>query len=91
MNMVMRASPRLTLLTLGAVPLLMSLLARYETLVVVVPMIPLRFHTGSPGVQHFRAAWSPQQSSTKRRAAFTFADVRHRWPQLQLGPTAAWQ
>ena len=41
MDMVMGASPRLTLLTLAAVPLLMSLLATYETLVVVVPMIPL--------------------------------------------------
>ena len=50
MDMVMRASPRLTLLALGAVPLLMSLLATYEILVVVVPTIPLCFQTGSPGV-----------------------------------------
>ena len=46
----MDAFPRLTLLILGAVPLLTSLLATYETLVVVVPTIPLRFHTGSLGI-----------------------------------------
>ena len=45
----MVAIPRLTLLALGAVLLLMSLPATYETLVVVVPTIPLCFHIGSRG------------------------------------------
>ena len=44
--LAMDAFPRLTLLALGAVPLLVSLLATYETLV-VVPTIPLCFHTSS--------------------------------------------
>ena len=40
----------LTLLALGAVPLLMSLPAKYLTLVVVVPTIPPCFNTISLGV-----------------------------------------
>ena len=48
--LVMDAFPRLTLLGLGAVPLLVSLLATHETLVVVVPMMPLYFHTCSLGI-----------------------------------------
>ena len=47
---VMDAFPRLTLLALGAVPLLVSLLATYETFVVVVPTISLCFDTSSLGV-----------------------------------------
>ena len=46
MNLVMGTFPRLTLLVLGAVPLLMSLLATYETLVVVITTI-------------FRSAFTP--------------------------------
>ena len=46
--LALRAVP-LTLLALLAVPLLVSLLARYETLV-VVPTIPLFFHTSSLGI-----------------------------------------
>ena len=42
--LVMGAFPRLTLLALGAVPRLVSLLATYETFVVAVTTIPLRFH-----------------------------------------------
>ena len=41
--------PRFTLLALRAVPLLVFLLAIHETLVVVVPTIPLCFHTSSLG------------------------------------------
>ena len=41
--------PRLNLPALGAVPLLVSLLATYETLVPVVPTIPLCVHTSSLG------------------------------------------
>ena len=47
--LAMDAFPRDTLLALGAVSLLVSLLATYETLVVVVPTIPLCFHTSSVG------------------------------------------
>ena len=43
------AFPRLTLLALGTVSLLVSLLATYETLDVVVPTIPLCFHISSLG------------------------------------------
>ena len=46
----MDAFPRLTLLALGAVPLLVSLLTTYETLVVVVRTILLCFHTSSFGI-----------------------------------------
>ena len=48
-GLAMDAFPRLTVLALGAAPLLVSLLATYETLVVVVPMILLFFHTSSLG------------------------------------------
>ena len=48
--LAMDAFLRLTLLALGAVPLLVSLLATYETLVVVVPTVPLCFHTSSLGI-----------------------------------------
>ena len=48
--MVMDAFPRLTLLALGAVPLLVSLLATYETLVVAVSTTPLCFHTSGLGI-----------------------------------------
>ena len=47
--MVLDAFPRLTLLALRAVSLLASLLATYETLVVVVPTVLLFFHTSSLG------------------------------------------
>ena len=47
---VMDAFSRLTLLALGAVPLLVSLLATYETLVVVVPTTPLCFNTSGLGI-----------------------------------------
>ena len=40
----------LTLLALGAIPLLVSLLATCKAIVVVVPAIPLCFHTGSLGI-----------------------------------------
>ena len=42
--LVMNAFPRLALLTLGAVPLLVTLLAANKTLVVVVPAVPFCFH-----------------------------------------------
>ena len=48
--LVMTAFPRLILLTLGSVPLLVSLLATYETLLVVVPTNPLCFHISSLGI-----------------------------------------
>ena len=48
--MVMDAFPRLTLLALGAVPLLVSLLATYETLVVVAPTTSLCFNTSGLGI-----------------------------------------
>ena len=48
-GMAMDALPRLALLALGAVPLLVTLLATHKALVVVVPTVPLYFHTGSLG------------------------------------------
>ena len=48
-GLVMDAFPRLAL-ALGAVPLLVSLLATYETLVVVVPTTTLCFHTSFLGI-----------------------------------------
>ena len=39
--LAMDAFPRLTLLALGAVPLLMTLLATHKALLVVVPTVPL--------------------------------------------------
>ena len=47
---VMDVFPRPALLASGAIPLLVSLLATYETLVVVLPTIPLCFHTSSLGI-----------------------------------------
>ena len=47
--LAMDAFPRLTLLALGAVPLLVTLLATHKALFVVVPTVPLCFHTGSLG------------------------------------------
>ena len=45
----MDALPRLPLLALGEIPLLVSLFDTYETLVVVVPTVPLCFHTSGLG------------------------------------------
>ena len=45
----MEAFPRLTLQALGAVPPLVTLLATQETLVAVVPTVPLCFHTSCLG------------------------------------------
>ena len=42
--LAMNAFPRLALLHLGAVPLLVTLLATNKTLVVVVPVVSLCFH-----------------------------------------------
>ena len=42
--LAMNAFSRLALLTLGTVPLLMTLLVANKTLVVVVPVVPLYFH-----------------------------------------------
>ena len=47
--LVMNAFPRLALLTLGAVPLLVTLLAANKTLVVVVPAVPFCFHPNGVG------------------------------------------
>ena len=47
--LAMDALPRLTLLALGAVPLLVTLLATHKALLVVVPTVSLCFHTGSLG------------------------------------------
>ena len=46
----MDAFPRLALLALGAVSRLVSLLATYETLAVVVPTTPLCFYTNDLGI-----------------------------------------
>ena len=62
-SLAMDAFPRLILLALRAVPLLVSLLAAYETLVVVVPTFPLCFHTSSFGI----LAWVVLVSSTSPR------------------------
>ena len=48
--LIMDAFPRLTLLASGAVPLLVSLLATYETFVVVAPTTQLCFHTSRCGI-----------------------------------------
>ena len=47
--LAMNAFPRLVLLALGLVPLLVTLLAPNETLVVLVPMVPLYFHPSGLG------------------------------------------
>ena len=44
-DLAMDTFPRLVQLALGAVPLLVSLLATYKTLVIVVPTTPVWFHT----------------------------------------------
>ena len=44
-TVTMNAFPRLALLVLGAVPLLVTLVATNKTLVVLVPMVPLCFHS----------------------------------------------
>ena len=49
MALAIDAFPLLLLLILGAVPLLVFLLATYESLVVVVPTILLCFHTSRIG------------------------------------------
>ena len=67
--LAMNAFPRLALLALGAVPLLVTLLATNKTLVVVVPVVSLCFHPSGLGhsglrrvcQQHCPAAWPPQQ------------------------------
>ena len=71
--LTMDAFPRLTLLALGADPLLVTLFATPKALL-VVPTVPLCFHTSSlepwhsrvsrARQQHFPAAWSPQQPLT---------------------------
>ena len=43
------AFPRLALLALGAVPLLVTLLATNKTLVIAVPTVPLCFHPSGLG------------------------------------------
>ena len=48
--LAMDALPRLNLVTLEAVPLLVSLHATSQTFVVVVPTIPLCLHTSSLGI-----------------------------------------
>ena len=48
--LAMDSFPRLTVLALVAVPLLVSLVGAYETLVVVVPTIALCFYTSSLGI-----------------------------------------
>ena len=47
--LAMNAFPHLALLALGAVPLLVTLLATNKTLVVVVPTVPLCFHPSGLG------------------------------------------
>ena len=47
--LAMNAFPRLALLALGVVPLLVTLLATNETLVVLVPTVPLCFHPSGLG------------------------------------------
>ena len=47
--LAMNAFPRLALLALGAVPLLLTLLATNKTLVILVPTVPLCFHSGGLG------------------------------------------
>ena len=47
--LAMNAFPRLALLVLGAVPLLVTLVATNKTLVVLVPMVPLCFHPSGLG------------------------------------------
>ena len=42
--LAMNAFPRLALLALGAVPLLVTLLATSKTLIFIVPTVPLYFH-----------------------------------------------
>ena len=43
------AFPRHALMALGAVPLLVTLIATNQTLVVIVPTVPLRFHLSGLG------------------------------------------
>ena len=45
----MDSFPRFTLLALGAVSLLVALLATHKALLVAVPTVPLRFNTSSFG------------------------------------------
>ena len=47
--LAMNAFPRLALLALGAVPLLVTLIATNKTLVVLVPTVPLCFHPSGLG------------------------------------------
>ena len=47
--LALNAFPRLALLALGAVSLLVTLLATNKTLVVVVPTVPLFFHSSGLG------------------------------------------
>ena len=49
MALAMNAFPRLALLPLGAVPLLVILLATNKTLVILVPTVPLCFHSSGLG------------------------------------------
>lgn len=49
MTLALDAFPRLTPLALGAIPLLLTLPATRNTLVIVVPTIPLNFHASGRG------------------------------------------
>ena len=49
--LAMNAFPRLAPLALGAVPLLVTLLATNKTLVVVIPTVPLCFHPSGLATQ----------------------------------------
>ena len=47
--LAMNAFPRVALLALGAVPLLVTLLVTNKTLVILVPTVPLCFHSSGLG------------------------------------------
>ena len=80
--LAMNTFPRLALLALGAVPVLVTLLATNETLV-FVPTVPLCFHPSGRGtlasvvfVSSVALKLGPR--SSHRYAALPFAGVQHR-------------
>ena len=94
--LAMNAFLRFALLALGAVPLLVTLLATNKTLVVLVPTVPLCFHPSGFGtlssvvvVSGIALKLGSATGTDLASRCVALAGVQHRWPQSQLFPDVA--
>ena len=86
----------LALLALGAVPVVLTLLAINKTLVVLLPTVPLCFHPSGLGtlasvvlVSSIALQLGSRSCFRSSHAGLQFAGVQRRWPQSHLGPVVA--